>query len=84
VAVFGCARAPTDEHLPDQETHAFLLAAGNQLPLAWIALCGHQVAGAEFAALDPGMGRPCRECHARWAASHRQGTCLPFVFPAST
>lgn len=81
VAVFGCARAPTDEHLLDQETHAFLLAVGDPLPPTWIALCGHQVAGAEFDALDPGMGRPCRECHARWAALHRQGTGLPARVP---
>lgn len=76
VVVFGWARASTDEHLLDQDAHAFPLAAGDPLPPVWIALCGHQVAGAEFDALDPGMGRPCRECHQRWAAPHRQGTGL--------
>jgi hypothetical protein len=34
------ARAPTDEHLFDQETHAFLLAVGDQLQchVRWAAL----------------------------------------------
>lgn len=81
VAVFGCARSPTDGHPLDQDAHAFLLAVGDTLPPVWIALCGHQVAAMEFDTLDPGMGRPCRGCHRRWVAAHRQGTGLHLHAP---
>jgi hypothetical protein len=60
VAVFGGARSSIDARLRDQDAHVFLLAVGDPLPPVWIALCGHQVAGAEFDALDPGLGRPAQ------------------------
>ncbi len=83
VAVFGCARPPTGEHPPNQDTHAFLLTPGEALPPVWVALCGHQIGGADFEALDPGLGRPCPGCHQRWATAHHQHTGLPVRAPGT-
>lgn len=83
VVVVGGARALTDRHRCDQEAHAFLLAAGDPVPPVWIALCGHYITAAEFEALDPGMGRPCRNCYQRRHTDgfHRQSTGLPLRAP---
>ncbi len=81
VMVFGCALPPAGEHLLDQDVHAFPLAPGEPLPPVWVALCGHQIGGAEFEALDQGVGQPCPGCHQRWATAHQQHTCLPVRSP---
>jgi hypothetical protein len=81
VVVFGCARPSVGEYLPDQDAHAFLLAAGDPLPSVWVALCGRQVAGARFEALDRGMGRPCQDCHQRRTTAQHQHAGLPVRVP---
>ncbi|MDQ3760453.1 MAG: hypothetical protein M3460_01730 [Actinomycetota bacterium] len=62
-------------------TLSFPLTPGDPLPPVWVALCGHRIGCAEFEALDPGTGKPCRDCHQRWAAPHQQHTSLPVRSP---
>lgn len=83
VVVFGCARSPAGELLPDSDAHAFLLAAGDPLPPVWVAVCGHHIKDVEFEVLDPGMARPCRDCQQRRAAPHPQHTGLPVRSPGA-
>ncbi|MGQ0718654.1 MAG: hypothetical protein ACT4NP_15355 [Pseudonocardiales bacterium] len=83
VEVFGCAWSPAGEPLPDPDAHAFLLAAGDPLPPVWIAVCGHHIEDVEFEILDPGMGRPCRNCQQRRTAHHPQHTSLPVRSPGT-
>ena len=70
VVVFGCRRPQADEHLLDQQAHAFMLTAGTPLPAVWAALCDH------------GMGRPCQACRQRWAAGHEPAN--PAELPAKS
>ncbi|MGH4007522.1 MAG: hypothetical protein ACRDTH_05035 [Pseudonocardiaceae bacterium] len=81
VAVFGRARPRTDEHLPDQDTHAFLLVPGDPLPSVWVTMCGHLIGNLEFEVLDQGMGQPCRDCHQRWTTPHHRHPSLPVRSP---
>ena len=82
VVVFGCRRPQADEHLLDQQAHAFMLTAGTPLPAVWAALCGHHIGATVFEALDHGMGRPCQACRQRWAAGHEPAN--PAELPAKS
>ena len=84
VAVLGRARLPTGEHLPHQETHAFLLAPGEAPPPIWVALCGHQIRHPEFEALDQGMGQPCPGCHHGGPTPTSSTAAFPYAHPART
>ncbi|MGH3884545.1 MAG: hypothetical protein ACRDRC_14255 [Pseudonocardiaceae bacterium] len=82
VMVLGCARPPIGEPLPDLDAHTFLLAAGDSLQPVWTAICGHQIPGPQFDALDPGMGRPCRGCQQqRRSVPHPEHASLPVRSP---
>lgn len=84
VAVFGGARSSIDAHLRDQDAHVFLLAVGDPLPPVWITLCGHQIAGAEFDALDPGLGRPAQTATSAGPPPTARTPAYPSVRRAST
>lgn len=84
VMVLGCDRPPTGGRRPEIDAHAFLLAADDSLPPVWTAICGHQIPGAQFDALDPGVGRPCQSCHQqRWTGLHPKRTSLPVRSPGA-
>jgi hypothetical protein len=83
VVVFGRARPPAGEPLPDSNAHAFPLAAGNPLPPVWIAVCGHRIKDVESEVLDPGMARRCRDCQQRQADPHPPHTGLAVRLPGA-
>lgn len=81
VVVWGRARSPAGGYLFDPQAHAFLLAAGDVPPPVWVAVCGHEIADAEFDVLDAGTGRPCPDCARRWTSACRHDTDLPVRSP---
>lgn len=82
--VWGCAQPPTGQPRSEVDAHTFLLTAGDSLPLVWTAVCGQEIPGARFEALDPGMGRPCRGCQQqRWSALRSEPTSLPVRSPGA-
>lgn len=84
VVVWGCAHAPIGRPRSELDAHTFLLAAGDSLPPVWSAICGYQIPSAQFEALDPGMGQPCRGCQQqRWSALHPEPTSLPARSPGA-